>query len=546
MPIALLSNVTVTSLAMRVNALTKEEVYCPHGYDTWLQEISDPDSRLYSSGADAVFTVLHGRSLLGDMAADEHAVLDAFAEIAATLRGASERHTGMTFVISTLDIPDTAIRPLCSVSIRARAAAYWRQAIEDIPLPVLDLSEMAADMGRRDFYNQRVWYMGAMPFSKTGEEAIASEIATIWKAIRTARKKCLALDLDNTLWGGVIGELGLDGIHLDKTGSGSRFYDFQKKILELKHSGVLLAVISKNNMIDALNGIDGHPDMVLRSGDFAAVMANWKPKSQNLASLAQSLNIGTDSFVFIDDNPVEREMMRMELPEVAVPEFPEDSSKLEAFMLDVAHRYFLQIKATGEDAKKTEQYAAEAVRKEARTAFNSRDDYLRSLGMNLTVESIGEKNALRASQLTRKTNQFNLTSRRYTEGEMREIASSDEYRAYIGELVDRYGDYGKVILAITRVSGDSADIDTFLMSCRAMEREVETAFIRAVEDELLKTGVRHITARYAPTEKNYPAASFLKRAGYGKISVSEDGTVFYAADIPTGAERPDMVKVKIR
>ena len=546
MPIALLSNVTVTSLAMRVNALTKEEVYCPHGYDTWLQEISDPDSRLYSSGADAVFTVLHGRSLLGDMAADEHATLDAFAEIAATLRGASEHHTGMTFVISTLDIPDTAIRPLCSVSIRARAAAYWRQAIEDIPLPVLDLSEMAADMGRRDFYNQRVWYMGAMPFSKTGEEAIASEIATIWKAIRTARKKCLALDLDNTLWGGVIGELGLDGIHLDKTGSGSRFYDFQKKILELKHSGVLLAVISKNNMIDALNGIDGHPDMVLRSGDFAAVMANWKPKSQNLASLAQSLNIGTDSFVFIDDNPVEREMMRMELPEVAVPEFPEDSSKLEAFMLDVAHRYFLQIKATGEDTKKTEQYAAEAVRKEARTAFNSRDDYLRSLGMNLTVESIGEKNALRASQLTRKTNQFNLTSRRYTEGEMREIASSDEYRAYIGELVDRYGDYGKVILAITRVSGDSADIDTFLMSCRAMEREVETAFIRAVEDELLKTGVRHITARYAPTEKNYPAASFLKRAGYGKISVSEDGTVFYAADIPTGAERPDMVKVKIR
>ena len=546
MPIALLSNVTVTSLAMRVNALTKEEVYCPHGYDTWLQEISDPDSRLYSSGADAVFTVLHGRSLLGDMAADEHAALDAFAEIAATLRGASERHTGMTFVISTLDIPDTAIRPLCSVSIRARAAAYWRQAIEDIPLPVLDLSEMAADMGRRDFYNQRVWYMGAMPLSKTGEEAIASEIATIWKAIRTARKKCLALDLDNTLWGGVIGELGLDGIHLDKTGSGSRFYDFQKKILELKHSGVLLAVISKNNMIDALNGIDGHPDMVLRSGDFAAVMANWKPKSQNLASLAQSLNIGTDSFVFIDDNPVEREMMRMELPEVAVPEFPEDSSKLEAFMLDVAHRYFLQIKATGEDAKKTEQYAAEAVRKEARTAFNSRDDYLRSLGMNLTVESIGEKNALRASQLTRKTNQFNLTSRRYTEGEMREIASSDEYRAYIGELVDRYGDYGKVILAITRVSGDSADIDTFLMSCRAMEREVETAFIRAVEDELLKTGVRHITARYAPTEKNYPAASFLKRAGYGKTSVSEDGTVFYAADIPTGAERPDMVKVKIR
>jgi FkbH-like protein len=286
--------------------------------------------------------------------------------------------------------------------------------------------------------------------------------------------------------------------------------------------------------------------MVLRSGDFAAITANWKPKSQNLESIAQSLNIGIDSFVFIDDNPVEREMMRMALPEVTVPDFPEDSSKLEAFMLDVAHRYFLQIKAAGEDANKTGQYAAEAARKEAAAAFKSRGDYLRSLEMRLTVESVGEKNALRASQLTQKTNQFNLTTRRCSEGEMRAIIASDEYRAYIGELADRYGDYGKIILAVTRVSGDTADIDTFLMSCRAMEREVETAFIRAVEDELLKIGVRRITARYAPTEKNYPAASFLERAGYGKISVSEDGTALYAADIPLGAERPCMVKVTIR
>jgi FkbH-like protein len=299
-------------------------------------------------------------------------------------------------------------------------------------------------------------------------------------------------------------------------------------------------------MVDALNGIDGHPDMALRSSDFAAVVANWKPKSQNIESLAHSLNIGLDSFVFIDDNPVEREMMRMALPEVAVPDFPEDSSKLEAFILNVAHRYFLQIKATGEDANKTEQYAAEAARRETMTAFHSRDDYLRSLDMKLTVEGVGEKNALRASQLTRKTNQFNLTTRRYTEGEMRAMAASDEYRAYIGELADRYGDYGKVILAIMRVSSDAADVDTFLMSCRAMEREVETAFIRAVEDELLKTGVRHITARYAPTEKNDPAASFLERAGYGKISVSEGGTALYAADIPLEAPRPDMVKVKLR
>jgi HAD superfamily phosphatase (TIGR01681 family) len=344
MTVALLSNVTVTSMAMRVNALSKEEIYCPKGHGAWIHELSDPSSQLYSGACETAFIVLHGSSLLeGALASGDEAYRPLLGALAQTIGEAASAHGAMRFIASTIDVPSATIRPLLSRSQEAAAAAYWRRSIEDIPLPMLDLAEIASDMGRKNFYNKRVWYMGGMPFSKAGEEALASEISVILRAIRGERKKCLALDLDNTLWGGVIGELGIDGIHLGKTGSGARFYDFQKRVLELKENGALLAILSKNNMVDAINGIDHHPGMALRSKDFAAIVANWSPKAQNLKSVAKSLGIGTDSFVFIDDNPVERERMQMELPEVEVPQFPDDSAQLEAFIIDVAHKYFLQV-----------------------------------------------------------------------------------------------------------------------------------------------------------------------------------------------------------
>ena len=546
MTIALLSNVNITSAAMRVNAVTKEEVYCPQGFNTWMQELSGPGSKLYSPGTAAAFIILHGASLLGDTeVANDEAYRLALASIAATIATAASAHKDMTFVVSTLDIPADAIRPLYSPSPQAHAAAFWRRSIEDIPLPMLDLAEMASEMGRKNFYNTRVWYMGGIPFSKPGEEAIADEIGNILRALRGERKKCLAVDLDNTLWGGVVGELGIDGVHLDKTGSGARFYDFQKKILELKRSGVLLVALSKNNMVDAINCIDNHPDMALRSRDFAAVMANWNPKPQNLRAAAQALNVGTDSFVFIDDNPVEREMMKMEMPEVAVPDFPDDSSQLESFITGVARGYFLQLRETDEDERRTELYAAETSRRNDALAFKNPGDYLRSLRMVLSVEKLGENNILRAAQLTQKTNQFNLTTKRYSETEMRSVANSAGCRAYIGALRDRYGDYGKVILAIARIAGTRASIDTFLMSCRAMERGVETAFIRAVEDDLQANGVNAIHAKYIPTEKNAPASDFWARAGYKETRKAPDGSAEYINAIPCGIPPGDAIGVEL-
>jgi FkbH-like protein len=545
--IALLSNVTVTSLAMRLNKASREEVYCPSGFNTWLQEISEGASKLYGNKPAAVFILLHGRELLGEAGCENpETAKEILSPLAETLADTASAHPETVFVASTLDIPARKIRPLISRRAEQRASAFWRASLEDRGIPILDLSEMACDMGREHFYNNRVWYMGSIPFSKSGEDALVTEITRIWRAIRGSRKKCLALDLDGTLWGGAIGEMGVEGVHLDTTGSGARFRDFQRRILDIKESGALLAIISKNNSSDALSGVRNHPAMLLKEEDFAAIRTNWAPKPENLISIAEELNIGTDSFVFIDDNPIERETMQITLPEVTVPNFPADSAQLERFMIDVAREYFLQFRSTDEDMKKTEQYRAEAGRRERRSAYSSVEEYLASLEMTLSVEGLTGQNIPRAAQLTQKTNQFNLTARRLTEAEMHTIADDASSRAYIGQLSDRFGDYGKIALCLARISGKTAGIEIFLMSCRVMGRGVESAFLQFVERDLSEAGVTSITSEYVPTLKNSVVRDFWNSMGYEETGGS-DGTVRYIRRIEEGTanRERDAQNIKI-
>ena len=544
MSIALLSNITATSLAMRVNRVTREEVFYPHGYNTWLQELTAPDSSLYRSGADVAFILLHGAELLGEAGLETaeaaEAILTPYIE---TIWAAAYTHRETAFVVSTLDIPQRRIAPLVSNRAELHAAAFWRDRLQAGGLPILELSEIAANMGRERFYNERVWYMGSIPYSQSGEEALADEIRRIWDAIRGTRKKCLALDLDNTLWGGVIGEAGVEGIHLDSIGSGARYYDLQKRILDLKHQGVLLAAISKNNEEDALAGIRRHPNMQLREADFVAIRANWSPKPENLAAIAAELNIGADAFVFIDDNPVERETMRLSMPEVAVPDFPEDTSQLEKFMADVAREYFLQLRTTKEDSAKTEQYRAESAREERRKSFGSVRDYLMFLEMALSIEELDELNLPRAVQLAQKTNQFNLTTIRYSEADMEAMLPGERTLVRIGELRDRFGDYGKIALGVARIADDgkTAHIEAFLMSCRAIGREVERTFLRALESELAAQGVRTVTAEYIPTAKNAIVSDFWGQMGYAKT-----GGHRYAKDLSQEHEvaADDVIRIE--
>lgn len=546
MSIAVLSNVTAASLALRAGRETGEEIYTPAGYNTWLQEIADPASDFYRAKPQAAFIVLDGRELLGPSGEESASAAEGvLAPLPGVIAGAAAR-TGIIFVVSTIDIPQRRVHPLISKRAEPQAAAFWRRGLEEQSIPILELAEIASETGRGNFYNKRVWYMGGMPFSQAGEKALALEIGRIWNAIRGRRKKCLALDLDNTLWGGVIGEAGAAGIELGTTGAGARYYDMQRRILDLKNQGALLAILSKNNLDDAIEGIEGHPSMLLRRRDFAAIRANWNPKPENLASIAKELNIGPDAFVFIDDSPLEREAMQIALPQVAVPAFPEDTAQLERFMIDVAREHFLLLQATTEDLGKTEQYLVEERRREQRSSFASVGDYLQSLGMALSVERLNPQNLPRASQLTQKTNQFNLTTRRYNESEMRAFMDSRDCRVYIGGLADKFGDYGKIILCIARTDGERAEIDTFLMSCRAMGRTVERAFLRHVEEDLASSGVENLAAIYIPTPKNGLTERFWPDAGYRRTENrdrDDEKTVRYEIQLPLIRDNDSTVRV---
>lgn len=522
--LAILSNVTVASLIDSIYKKVDEEIYASSGYNTWVQELIT--AQFSGSKPDAVFLVLYGREWVGDVTIpDWKEVKLTLDQYLATIKTFSEDHKNIPLFVSSLDIQHDRILPLSTPRLEYKIESYWRSALEEIGVPILEIAEIARNIGRDKFYSKRMWYLGSIPFSMAGEKAIAEEISRAWNALKGNRKKCLVLDLDNTLWGGVIGEDGLQGIELSTTKEGSRFRDFQKRIKDLKDQGVLLTIVSKNNEEDALEAIREHPDMVLREDDFVIIKANWEPKAVNIQNIAEELNIGLDSLVFIDDNPIERESVKRAFPEMNVPDFPKDTSMLESFAIEISKKYFPVLKLTDEDLNKTNQYKVEQKRNEIKQKSISIEEYLESLEMKKTFRQIDESDVTRAAQLTQKTNQFNLTTRRYTESDIWNMMRSDDHQIWIGELEDKFGSYGKIILAILKLDEKTANIDTFLMSCRVMGRNIEKDFLSEIEKEMTLKGKNKIIGEYIPTPKNSVVKDFLIQNGYTQL-INNDNTTF--------------------
>ena len=523
--LAMLSNITTDTLALQVSKVLNEEIYTSSGYNTWVQELIT--AQFSGSKPEAVFLILYGRELIGDVTSsdweDVKLTLDQFL---GTIKTFSEDYKDIPLFVSSLDIQHVKILTLSAPRLESKIESYWRSGLEDMGVPVLEIAEIARNMGRDKFYSKRMWYLGSIPFSMTGEKAIAEEIVRAWNALKGNRKKCLVLDLDNTLWGGVIGEDGLQGIDLSTTKEGSRFRDFQKRIKDLKDQGVLLAIVSKNNEEDAMEGIREHPDMVLKEDDFVIIKANWEPKPVNIEDIAKELNIGLDSLVFIDDNPIERESVKNALPEVNVPDFPKDTSTLESVAIEISKRYFPVLKLTDEDLNKTDQYKVEQMRDEIKQKSISIEEYLESLEMKKTFRQIEESDVTRAAQLTQKTNQFNLTTRRYTESDIWKMLKSENLQVWIGELEDKFGSYGKVILAIVKLEEKIAIIDTFLMSCRVMGRNIEKEFLSEIEKEMTLKGKTQIIAEYIPTPKNSVVKDFWGENDYTELEYKPDSVTY--------------------
>jgi FkbH-like protein len=362
-----------------------------------------------------------------------------------------------------------------------------------------------------------MWYLASNRFSVVGEKLLVKKVHEFIRPFHTVSKKCLVLDLDNTLWGGVIGEDGIDGIQLEDHGEGARFHDFQKMIKKIGTRGILLAIISKNNITD-VEKVFSYPRMVLKKHDFVDMVVNWNQKSSNIVKMAKTLNLGLDAFVFVDDNPVEREEMRQQCPEVIVADFPEDTSQLMQFANDLYNEYFYSFKTSEEDVKKLQMYRENAERNAAVSQFSSLKDFLVSMEIKVSIKKVDSEYIARIFQMIQKTNQFNLTTKRYSEEDIINMLSSPDIFIFIGHVQDKYGDNGNSILSIIhKISEHEAEIDSFLMSCRVMNRTIELGFLYEIERILKEVGIDVIYAKYIKTPKNSPAEMFFDDAGYNII-----------------------------
>lgn len=447
------------------------------------------------------------------------------------------------------------VRPSFPALGLADGAVEWGQvaAVERINrrladlcrrLPTLhyvDFDRFCSRLGLAARIDSKHWYLSNLSLAASYFQPYAAEWIRVLKAIYGHRRKCLVLDLDNTLWGGVVGEDGLQGIRLGGGYPGNAFRDFQRAILNLTHQGILLAVCSKNNEADALAVLDGHPEMILRREHFAALRINWADKARNLTEIAEELGLGLDSFVFLDDRPEEREWVRSQLPEVLVPDFPAEPYLLPQFLQSLDA--FETFRLSEEDRQRTELYHQRTERTATRVRAASLEDYLRSLGLKMQIQGLDAATTGRMAQLTQKTNQFNLLTRRLTEAELTEFRSRGGW-VYGGRVSDRFGDSGIVIVAMISLDGPTARIENFLMSCRVIGLTVEQAFFAWLADGLAKRGVRRVVGEFHPTEKNALAADFYERMGFARVEGLPDGASLWELELPGGPLLPDWFEVR--
>lgn len=331
-------------------------------------------------------------------------------------------------------------------------------------------------------------------------------------SIALKRKKCLVLDLDNTLWGGVLGEDGIEGIKVGGDYPGKAFLYFQEALAELSKHGILLAICSKNNEEDVKEAWAKNPFIVLKDNYISAYRINWKNKADNIKELAEELNIGLDSMVFVDDNPTERELVKQMLPMVEVPDFPAQPYELVAFFQMIVNNYFQVYVITEEDKNKTAQYKANASRAKAAGQFSDFSQFLKSLNIEISIEAANEFNIPRIAQMTQKTNQFNLTTRRYTDADIKRFIEAG-WKIWCISVKDKFGDSG--ITGCIILNGNN--IDTLLLSCRILGKGIEFAFVKAILVTLRQKGVDVVTAEYLPTAKNAQVADFYDRCHFSSL-----------------------------
>jgi FkbH-like protein len=407
-----------------------------------------------------------------------------------------------------------------------------------------DLNSIAAAIGLNQFHDPKRWFRYKLITSPRGSLAIAKSAAAIIGGIYGRSRKCLVLDLDNTLWGGVIGDDGPARIKIGKeTPEAEAYTAFQQYCLRLRDRGILLAVCSKNTAEIAQQGLE-HPDSVLRLNHFSCFKVNWEPKHENLKAIAAELNLGLDSLVFVDDNPAEREIVSAQLPMVAVPDFGSDISNVIAVLEEA--RYFEPVTLSREDLERARQYENNAERSHHQGRFASYGEYLDSLEMSAEIEAFKPVYLERIAQLINKTNQFNLTTRRYTLSEVEKIALNPGYITLYGKLSDRFGDNGLISVIIGRQEQSTLHVDLWIMSCRVIKRDMELAMLDSLAAICIQREIREIHGYYVPTERNGLVADHYAKLGFEQPGEQDDQQTWKLNLTPNYIPRNKHIKELVR
>ncbi|GAB5555910.1 MAG: HAD-IIIC family phosphatase [Schleiferiaceae bacterium] len=384
---------------------------------------------------------------------------------------------------------------------------------------VLDLADIQNQLGREAFFNAAMYVNNSMVLSLDALPWVAKNTVDIINSTRGIFKKCIILDLDNTTWGGVIGDDGMDKIQIGDFGIGKAFTELQMWVKKLKERGVIVAVCSKNTESIAREPFQKHPDMVLRESDISVFVANWENKADNIRHIQKVLNIGFDSMVFLDDNPFERNIVRENIPGITVPELPEDPAQYLEYLYTL--NLFETPSYSSEDKDRTQKYQVEAKRIQNQEKFTDENSFLESLEMKAKIEGFTSFNTPRVSQLTQRSNQFNLRTQRYTEGDIQEMANSPKHIDLAFSLEDKYGDYGLIsVLILKEKNMEELFIDTWLMSCRVLKRGMEKFVLSTLVEKAKDKGYSKLVGEYLQTAKNEIVRNHYKDLGFTE---GEDG-----------------------
>lgn len=537
--LAVLGSSTITHLlpAIRVGGLRRNmavAVFEPdHG--TWRQALADPASALHGFAPTAILFCLDAHHLTAGVRADMDggAVDRELAAVIAAIR-AAWRQAALAFGCPILHQATLPVHPPllgCNEHRLAGSRAHFvtrlntaiRELADAEGVDILAIDTRAARDGVAAWHDPGLWHRARQEIALPAAPLFGDLVGRWLAAIQGRSFKCLVLDLDNTLWGGVIGDDGIEGIAIGQGSAlGEAYVAFQAYVRDLSHRGVILAVCSKNDLSNALEPFDKHPDMVLRRDDIACFVANWSDKPANLRAIAEALNIGLDALVFADDNPFERELVRRELPMVAVPELGDDPALYASIIAEAG--YFDAVSLTEEDRTRTALYRTNQAREAWKGSSTDLDAYLRGLEMRLVWRRFDPIGLARIVQLINKSNQFNLTTRRYSEPELRAVMDDPRAFGLQLRLLDRFGDNGVIAIVIGRL-GEAGDliIDTWLMSCRVLGRQVEAATLNLIVDQARAMGAERLVGLYVPTARNAMVREHYTKLGFRITAADPDG-----------------------